>query len=133
MADKSSGAQPPKNATNPRSASNNAGHGKDEAAAASASTAPPAASSANQGSASQAKGGAAAANGTNVGQYVLSKTIGKGTFGKVKLGVHNLTGEKVAVKILDKNVIRDRRKTYKIKKEFKILQKLQHPHIVQLD
>jgi 5'-AMP-activated protein kinase catalytic alpha subunit len=42
---------------------------------------------------------------TNVGQYVLSKTIGKGTFGKVKLGVHNLTGEKVAVKILEKDKI----------------------------
>ena len=25
----------------------------------------------------------------------LGKTIGKGTFGKVKLGNHNLTGEKV--------------------------------------
>ena len=25
----------------------------------------------------------------------LGKTIGKGTFGKVKLGSHNLTGEKV--------------------------------------
>jgi serine/threonine protein kinase len=42
---------------------------------------------------------------TNVGQYVLNKTIGKGTFGKVKLGVHNLTGEKVAVKILEKDKI----------------------------
>ena len=45
------------------------------------------------------------AGGTNVGQYVLSKTIGKGTFGKVKLGIHNLTGEKVAVKILEKDKI----------------------------
>ena len=33
----------------------------------------------------------------NVGHYVLSKTIGKGTFGKVKLGVHELTGEKVSL------------------------------------
>jgi serine/threonine protein kinase len=40
-----------------------------------------------------------------VGHYVLSKTIGKGTFGKVKLGSHNLTGEKVAVKILEKEKI----------------------------
>lgn len=27
----------------------------------------------------------------------LGKTIGKGTFGKVKLGNHNLTGEKVRI------------------------------------
>ena len=26
---------------------------------------------------------------------LIGKTIGKGTFGKVKLGSHNLTGEKV--------------------------------------
>lgn len=30
-----------------------------------------------------------------VGQFILGKTLGKGTFGKVKLGVHTLTGEKV--------------------------------------
>ena len=29
--------------------------------------------------------------------YQLGKTIGKGTFGKVKLGNHNLTGEKVRI------------------------------------
>ena len=29
-------------------------------------------------------------------------TIGSGGFAKVKLGVHNLTGEKVAIKIMDK-------------------------------
>ncbi|RYF43023.1 MAG: hypothetical protein EOO38_19180 [Cytophagaceae bacterium] len=31
-----------------------------------------------------------------VGQYMLGKTIGEGTFGKVKLGVHIPTGEKVS-------------------------------------
>jgi hypothetical protein len=32
----------------------------------------------------------------------LGKTLGKGTFGKVKAATHILTGEKVAVKILEK-------------------------------
>ena len=35
----------------------------------------------------------------------VDKTIGKGTFGKVKLGVHSLTNERVAVKILEKDKI----------------------------
>jgi 5'-AMP-activated protein kinase catalytic alpha subunit/MAP/microtubule affinity-regulating kinase len=35
-----------------------------------------------------------------IGHYLLEKTIGKGTFGKVRLGRHLLTGEKVAVKVL---------------------------------
>jgi len=31
---------------------------------------------------------------TSAGHYILGKTIGEGTFGKVKLGTHILTGEK---------------------------------------
>ena len=40
-----------------------------------------------------------------IGNYLLKKTIGSGTFGKVKLGIHIPTNEKVAIKILDKNQI----------------------------
>ena len=43
----------------------------------------------------------------SIGHYILGKTIGEGTFGKVKLGTHILTGEKVAVKILEKERIVD--------------------------
>ena len=30
-----------------------------------------------------------------IGHYIIGKNIGEGTFGKVKLGTHILTGEKV--------------------------------------
>ena len=40
-----------------------------------------------------------------IGNYIMGKTIGKGTFGKVKLGVHKQTQEKVAIKILEKKQI----------------------------
>lgn len=36
------------------------------------------------------------------GYYEVYDTIGSGGFAKVKLGVHCLTGEKVAIKIMDK-------------------------------
>lgn len=36
------------------------------------------------------------------GFYDLYDTIGSGGFAKVKLGIHCLTGEKVAIKIMDK-------------------------------
>ena len=31
-----------------------------------------------------------------IGNYILGKSIGEGTFGKVKLGIHEPTGEKVS-------------------------------------
>ena len=42
-----------------------------------------------------------------VGNYLVGKTIGKGTFGKVREGIHQLTHEKVAIKILEKDMIKD--------------------------
>jgi serine/threonine protein kinase len=35
-------------------------------------------------------------------EYHLLETIGKGGFGKVKLAVHHITNEKVAIKIMEK-------------------------------
>ncbi|KAH9173166.1 hypothetical protein EDB89DRAFT_742828 [Lactarius sanguifluus] len=39
-----------------------------------------------------------------LGDYTLSKTLGAGSMGKVKLAHHNMTGEKLAVKILPRVV-----------------------------
>ena len=39
-----------------------------------------------------------------IGHYILGETLGIGTFGKVKVGFHQLTGHKVAVKILNRYV-----------------------------
>ncbi len=35
------------------------------------------------------------------------QTLGEGTFGKVKFGTHVVTGEKVAIKILEKSRIKE--------------------------
>jgi 5'-AMP-activated protein kinase catalytic alpha subunit len=37
----------------------------------------------------------------------MRRTLGRGTFGKVKEGIHKPTGEKVAIKIIDKKSIED--------------------------
>ena len=39
--------------------------------------------------------------------FDTGKSLGQGTFGKVRLGTHLITGEKVAIKILEKDKIKD--------------------------
>lgn len=41
-----------------------------------------------------------------IGHYILRDTLGVGTFGKVKVGIHEATGYKVAVKILNRQKIK---------------------------
>lgn len=41
----------------------------------------------------------------NIGKYHLGRTIGEGTFAKVKLGVDTTNGQHVAIKIIDKQMV----------------------------
>ncbi len=67
-----------------------------------------------------------------VGQYMIGKTIGEGTFGKVKIGIHLPTGEKVAVKILEKSKIKEQADIRRVNREIKILKKAQHDNVIRL-
>ena len=68
----------------------------------------------------------------SVGNYLLSKTLGEGTFGKVKLGSHVLTGEKVAIKVLEKDRMVDKGDIKRVTREVQILKRIAHPNVVQL-
>ena len=70
--------------------------------------------------------------GSKLGNYLISKTIGEGTFGKVRLGIHLLTKEKVAVKILEKDKIKEVADVERVSREIFILKIIQHPNIIQL-
>jgi 5'-AMP-activated protein kinase catalytic alpha subunit len=65
-----------------------------------------------------------------VGHYSLKTSVGEGTFGKVKLGKHQLTGEQVAVKILEKERIIDMADVERVAREIHILKMIRHPNIV---
>ena len=67
-----------------------------------------------------------------VGNYILGKTIGEGTFGKVKIAVHIPTGEKVAVKVLEKSRIKEQADIRRVNREIKILKKTRHVNVIQL-
>ena len=64
--------------------------------------------------------------------YTIIKDLGEGTFGKVKLGIHNPTKEKVAIKVLEKEKIMDEGDRERISREIQILKILRHPNIIQL-
>ncbi|XP_033115584.1 maternal embryonic leucine zipper kinase-like isoform X2 [Anneissia japonica] len=63
-------------------------------------------------------------------RYHLKETVGSGGFAKVKLATHILTGEKVAIKIMDKRQLGD--DLPRVKTEIKALQELVHQHICTL-
>ncbi|KAG8035265.1 hypothetical protein G9C98_001755 [Cotesia typhae] len=64
------------------------------------------------------------------GLYELDKTIGCGGFAKVKLGTHLATGEKVAVKIMEKAALGE--DLPRVKLEIDALKTLLHQHICRL-
>lgn len=64
------------------------------------------------------------------GFYEIEKTIGCGGFAKVKLGTHIATGEKVAVKIMNKVLLGN--DLPRISLELNALKTLSHEYICKL-
>eukprot|EP01156_Anaeramoeba_ignava_P011153 Anaeramoba_ignava/a482136_49.p1 GENE.a482136_49~~a482136_49.p1 ORF type:complete len:744 (-),score=162.98 a482136_49:431-2662(-) len=68
-----------------------------------------------------------------IGRYIVGKTIGEGSFGKVRLSTNIETGEKVAIKEIDKSkVLLEKGAKEKLEREIKILQMIDHPNVVRL-
>jgi serine/threonine protein kinase len=69
---------------------------------------------------------------TRVGKYELGKTLGEGTFAKVKYAKNMETGESVAIKVLDKDKVLKHKMVEQIKREISTMKLVKHPNIVQL-
>ncbi|KAH3736696.1 uncharacterized protein LOC127851398 [Dreissena polymorpha] len=68
-----------------------------------------------------------------VGNYLLGKIVGEGSFAKVRQGLHIIAREKVAVKIVPKKAVLLREYVKRsVRREAVLLQKLEHPNIVHL-
>lgn len=68
-----------------------------------------------------------------VGHYLLGRKLGEGSFAKVKEGLHTLTGQKVAIKVIDKKKAKEDAYVSKnMRREGKLLQMIIHPNIIQL-
>ncbi|KAF7634043.1 Protein kinase domain-containing protein [Meloidogyne graminicola] len=69
--------------------------------------------------------------GKRVGFYRLGKELGCGNFSKVKLGVHVLTKEKVAIKIMERGKM-DQKAQRVLNREIDNMELLHHPNIIRL-
>jgi len=67
-----------------------------------------------------------------VGKYEVGRTIGEGTFAKVKFAQNTETGESVAVKVLDKETVLKHKMVDQIKREISIMKLVRHPNVVRL-
>ena len=66
---------------------------------------------------------------SKIANYILKEDIGEGNFGKVKLAIHRETGEKFAIKILNKKQIKIKMKNT-IFKENEIITKFNHINVI---
>ena len=64
--------------------------------------------------------------------YKIIRKLGEGMFSTVKLASHSLTGEKVAIKILEKTKVTKLEEKERINRELAIMKKLNHYNIVKL-
>ena len=67
-----------------------------------------------------------------LGDYIIKKTIGKGTFSKVKLGIHKETKQKVAIKILEKSALVEKDDIERLIREMEMLNSLDNINIVKV-
>ena len=67
-----------------------------------------------------------------LGHYELGKVIGAGAFSKVRIAVHTVTNEKVAVKIVNKDQIHNIKDLERVMREMHVLKNIIHPNIIRM-
>ncbi|WLF80821.1 Protein kinase [Lodderomyces elongisporus] len=67
-----------------------------------------------------------------IGKYQVLKTLGEGSFGKVKLAQHLTTGQRVALKIINRKTLAKSDMQGRVEREISYLRLLRHPHIIKL-
>ncbi|XP_034391663.1 serine/threonine-protein kinase BRSK2 isoform X2 [Cyclopterus lumpus] len=80
---------------------------------------------------SSGKDNSGAQHANYVGPYRLEKTLGKGQTGLVKLAIHCVTCQKVAIKIVNREKLSES-VLMKVEREIAILKLIEHPHVLKL-
>ncbi|ODV90381.1 hypothetical protein CANCADRAFT_24132 [Tortispora caseinolytica NRRL Y-17796] len=67
-----------------------------------------------------------------IGRYHIIKTLGEGSFGKVKLAYNVSNGQRVALKIINRKTLAKSDMQGRVEREISYLRLLRHPHIIKL-
>ncbi|MBA0811092.1 hypothetical protein Gohar_003023 [Gossypium harknessii] len=73
-----------------------------------------------------------AASKTRVGKYELGRTLGEGSFAKVKFAKNIEAGENVAIKIVDKEKVLKHKMIGQIKREISTMKLIRHPNVIRM-
>ena len=69
---------------------------------------------------------------TKIGNYLIKKTLGKGTFAIVKLAIYIPKMEQVAIKIIEKKKLKEEDDIIRLKREFEMLTQFNHPNVISV-
>ena len=64
--------------------------------------------------------------------YVIGKQIGQGAYATVHIGLHKRYNKKVALKIYMKDKMKDLQRKKSVRREIKLMKRLDHPNIARL-
>jgi serine/threonine protein kinase len=67
-----------------------------------------------------------------VGKYELGKTLGEGSFAKVKFAKNLDNGDSVAIKIIDRDRVLRHKMVEQIKREISTMKLIKHPNVIKL-
>lgn len=71
-------------------------------------------------------------SGKKVEKYQLGKTLGRGTFSKVKYAIDTETNLPYAIKIINRQMIKQEKMESQMKREIAVMKLLKHKHVVKL-
>ncbi|KAK3211315.1 hypothetical protein Dsin_016021 [Dipteronia sinensis] len=66
------------------------------------------------------------------GKYEMGRLLGKGTFAKVYYGKHVVSGESVAIKVINKDQVKKGGMMEQIKREISVMRLVRHPNVVEI-
>ncbi|KRX02915.1 Protein kinase-like domain [Pseudocohnilembus persalinus] len=65
-------------------------------------------------------------------EYQILSHLGEGAYGQVKLGLHKMTQEKVAIKVINASHINSVQEVEQVYREAEVMESLEHPYIVKI-